>query len=126
MDKFLLDEYMVEHIEYIRSQDYSSLYGVIKSIHESSNSELFNAHSEAILKYFNDFDEKIDDDNFMKCLLGHYEIKLNPEQLVRNYYNGTIIPETQSEDYATQLIGVAKAEAVEKVLRMLNMFSIIE
>jgi len=75
MDRVKLDEFMVKHIDYMISQDYLSLYGILKSIIIGSNSDLFNYHSKEILKYFNEFDNKLDDENFMKCLLGHYEIK---------------------------------------------------
>ncbi|MCL1696341.1 hypothetical protein [Lysinibacillus sp. BPa_S21] len=126
MDKFLLDECMVEHIEYMRNQDCSSLYGIVKSIHETSNSDLFNIHSEAILKYFNDFDEKTDDDNFMKCLLGHYEIKQSPEEQIKDFYNNVIIPKTKDVDSESYVEGTIEASTVEKVLRMMGRLDIIK
>lgn len=75
MNKVKIDEFMVKHIQYMRSQDHLSLYGMLNSIIVGSNSDLFNYHSKEILKYFNEFDNKSDDENFMKCLLGYYEIK---------------------------------------------------
>lgn len=75
MEKVLVEKYIVDSIEYMRSQDGLSLYGIVKSINEESNSELFNSHSKRILKYFNDFDNRVDDENFMKCMLGYYDIK---------------------------------------------------
>src|SRR5690554_5841885 len=95
MDKFLLDEYMVESIEYMRGQDGLSIYGIIKSINEESNSGLFNRHSEKILKYFNDFDEREDDENFMKCMLGHYEVK--PEPKMNEFNNGIVLGEIMKQ-----------------------------
>ena len=75
MKKVLVDINIVESIEYMRSQDGVSLYGIIKSINEGCNSELFNSHSEKLLKYFNDFDNREDDENFMNCMLGNYGVK---------------------------------------------------
>lgn len=126
MDKVILDGYMVEHIEYMRSQDTVSLYGIIIAIHEESNSELIDRHSKAILKYFNDFDEKTDDDNFMKCLLGHYEIKLSPEDQIKDYYNNVIIPKTYDVDSESYIEGTIEASTVEKILKMMNRLDIIK
>lgn len=76
MEKFNLDDYMVESIEYMREQDGLSFYGIINAIcAENSNSDLFSGHATKILRYFNGFDEREDDENFLKCFLGHYSIK---------------------------------------------------
>lgn len=87
MKKFELDQYMVESIEYMRGQEGLSLYGIIHAINaEDSNSELFNGHATKILKYFNDFDERDNDENFIKCFLGHYTAKtITKEGLIQMF-----------------------------------------
>lgn len=74
MEKFKLDNYMVRSIEYFKDIEYLSLYGILEGINTDDRSDgEFYYHAQKVLKYFNEFDNKSDDENFMKCLLGHYE-----------------------------------------------------
>lgn len=75
MSKFPLDEHMKDTVEYFRGIEYLSLYGILSGINsENSGNKEFYYHGQKVLVYFNDFDNKTDDDNFMKCLLGDYEV----------------------------------------------------
>ena len=75
MELYKLPEDMQDSIEYFRGIDYLSLYGKLDLIvDESGDDPLSRYHSIKVLKHFNDFDDQIDDENFMKCLLGHYQL----------------------------------------------------
>lgn len=79
MEKFELDRHMVESIEYMREDSGLSLFGTLREIVNEGAGVYdadFGKHSKKILDYFNDFDDREDDENFMKCILGHYKVKL--------------------------------------------------
>lgn len=76
IELYNLDNCIVESVEYFRKICGLSLYGILHRINCDNQSDLeFYSHAQKVLKYFNDFDNKTDDDNFMKCLLGLYKIK---------------------------------------------------
>lgn len=75
MEKFKLDKYMEESIEYFRDVKYMSLYGILDAINsENKTDSEFYAHGQKVLKHFDDFENKSDNENFMKCLLGYYKV----------------------------------------------------
>ncbi len=125
MEKVLLDSSVVESIEYMREREFMSLFEIIKGLNDGRESELFNDQSEKIKKYFNNFKKKEDDENFMKCLLGYYEIKLSPEEQIKDFYNNVIIPKTKDVDSESYLEGTIEASTVEKVLKMMDRLDII-
>lgn len=76
MKKYRLPKEMVEPIEFLRSLHGDiSLYAIVNGVnlYETPNEE-FNRHARKIDSHFNNFDNKTDDVNFMKCLLGHYVV----------------------------------------------------
>ena len=74
MEAYKLQSHMKESIEYFRKLEHLSLYGILSRINSDNKDDLeFYHHTQKVLKHFNDFDNKSDDENFMKCLLGHYK-----------------------------------------------------
>lgn len=77
----VIESHIQKSIEYFRGITYLSLYGILNRINSDDKGDLeFYHHSQKVLKYFNDFDDREDDEEFMKCLLGLYEIKENSKE----------------------------------------------
>lgn len=126
MEKFQLDNNMVESIEFmIELREYHSVYGIMDMLaSDDDNGFEFYTHSQKINSYFNDFEETEDDNNFMKCLMGYYEVKSSPEENILEYYQ-QMLSDKNSEDFDRKFIGEQGVEAIVFVLTELDRLDII-
>ena len=127
MEKFQLDKYMVESIEFIRSRrefsPISELFSRINGALVSIDHE-FEKHNEKILEYFNNLQLVVDEDSLLKCIMGHYEIKTTPEEEILEYYQ-RMLSDKHSGDYDRKFTGEQGVEAIEFVLEQLGRMDII-
>lgn len=125
MEKFKLDKYMVESIEFMRNKrENMNTSALIENILNNQGSENFNIHADKISNYFNHFSMVEYEDDFLKCLMGHYEIKPTPEDKILEYYQ-TMLSHKNSGDYDLKFTGEQGAEAIEFVLEQLGRLNII-
>lgn len=129
MEKFQLDKHMKESIEFmIKQRGNTSIYGILDNISCYDSDSVahgdFAKHAININKYFNDLDTTEDDNNFMKCLMGHYEIKTSPEEEILTYYQQMLV-DKHSSDYERRYVGEQGCEAIEFVLGQLGRMDII-
>lgn len=126
MKKFQLDKNMVESIEFMRSERGNfSAFSIINMIEkEVGGSTEFCNHSKNIREYFCQLNEAQDEDNFIKCLMGYYEVKTSPEEEILAYYQ-QMLSDKNSGDYDRKFTGEQGVDAIEFVLEQLGRMDII-